>query len=72
MSYRRAWELVEDLNRSLGKPVVATAAGGSGGGGASLTPTGGAVVAQYRAIEAATASVARRHLAAISRACGRA
>ena len=31
MSYRRTWELVEDLNRGLGSPVVATAAGGSGG-----------------------------------------
>src|SRR5665213_2418635 len=37
MSYRRAWELVEDLNRHLGTPVVSTAAGGSGGGGARLT-----------------------------------
>ncbi|WP_408906434.1 winged helix-turn-helix domain-containing protein [Roseomonas mucosa] len=27
MSYRRAWELVEDLNRGLGRPVVETAAG---------------------------------------------
>ena len=26
MSYRRAWELVEDLNRGLGRPVVETAA----------------------------------------------
>ena len=33
MSYRRAWRLVEDLNRHLGSPVVETAAGGSGGGG---------------------------------------
>jgi molybdate transport system regulatory protein len=32
ISYRRTWELVEDLNRSLGTPVVETAAGGSGGG----------------------------------------
>ncbi|MDQ2803026.1 MAG: LysR family transcriptional regulator [Pseudomonadota bacterium] len=71
MSYRRAWELVEDLNRTLGKPVVVTAAGGTGGGGASLTPAGEAIVAQYRAIEAATVGVARKHLAAISRACGR-
>lgn len=70
MSYRRAWELVEDLNRNLAHPVVATAAGGAGGGGASLTPAGAALVAQYRAIEAATADVARKHLAAISRACG--
>ena len=26
MSYRRTWELVEDLNKSLGTPVVDTAA----------------------------------------------
>jgi molybdate transport system regulatory protein len=29
MSYRRMWELVEDLNKRLGTPVVETAAGGS-------------------------------------------
>lgn len=69
MSYRRAWELVEDLNRTLKIPVVATATGGSGGGGASLTPAGAALVEQYRAIEAATATAARTHLAALTRAC---
>ncbi len=71
MSYRRAWELVEDLNQSLGTPVVTTTAGGVGGGGAYLTPAGKAIVAQYRAIEAAAVQVARKHLTAISRACGR-
>lgn len=69
MSYRRTWELVEDLNRSLGTPVVETAAGGSGGGGAVLTRAGKAVVARYRAIELDTALAARKHLQAISRAC---
>src|SRR5947199_7350395 len=44
MSYRRTWELVEELNRSLGTPVVETAAGGSGGGGAVLTRAGKAVI----------------------------
>jgi len=53
MSYRRAWELVEDLNRGLGTPVVATAAGGTGGGGARLTEAGATLIAQYRALEAA-------------------
>src|SRR5215472_11199878 len=62
MSYRRTWELVEDLNRSLGTPVVETAAGGSGGGGAVLTPAGRAVVERYRAIEIDTARAARKHL----------
>ena len=51
MSYRRAWELVEELNRVMGCPVVETAAGGAGGGGARLTPAGEAVIRQYRAIE---------------------
>jgi molybdate transport system regulatory protein len=70
MSYRRAWELVEDLNRHLGTAVVATAAGGSGGGGARLTAAGQALVAEYRAIEAATAAAAQPHLAALTRVCG--
>src|SRR5215475_8995561 len=70
MSYRRTWELVEDLNRSLGTPVVETAAGGSGGGGAVLTRAGKAIVERYRAIEMDTALAARKHLLALHRACG--
>ncbi|HUB14131.1 MAG TPA: LysR family transcriptional regulator [Acetobacteraceae bacterium] len=70
MSYRRTWELVEDLNQSLGTPVVETAAGGSGGGGAVLTAAGKAVIERYRAIEMDTALAARKHLQAINRACG--
>src|SRR6201996_3783840 len=69
MSYRRTWELVEDLNRSLGIPVVETAAGGSGGGGAVLTRAGKAIVERYRAIEVDTALAARKHLQALHRAC---
>ena len=69
MSYRRTWELVEDLNQSLGTPVVETAAGGSGGGGAVLTRAGKAVIERYRAIEVDTALAARKHLQALHRAC---
>jgi molybdate transport system regulatory protein len=68
MSYRRTWELVEDLNKTLGTPVVETAAGGSGGGGAVLTDAGKAVVASYRAIQLDTAVAARKHLLALNRA----
>ena len=70
MSYRRAWELVEDLNRHLGTAVVSTAAGGSGGGGARLTPAGAAVVASYRAIERAAEGAAQPHFGALLRAIG--
>src|ERR1700681_1904877 len=69
MSYRRTWGLVEDLTRTLGTPVVETAAGGSGGGGAVLTRAGKAIVERYRAIEMDTALAARKHLLALNRAC---
>jgi molybdate transport system regulatory protein len=72
MSYRRAWELVEDLNRHLGTPVLATAAGGAGGGGARLTEAGQALVTEYRALEAAAQASAAGHLAALGRIGGEA
>ncbi len=62
MSYRRAWQLVEDLNRNFGSPVVETAAGGVGGGGARLTNAGMTLVQHYRALEKATAAAAQPHL----------
>lgn len=67
MSYRRAWELVEDLNRGLGTPVVETAAGGAGGGGARLTPAGEAVISHYRTIEAESNHLASQRLAQLAR-----
>jgi molybdate transport system regulatory protein len=70
MSYRRAWELVEDLNRALGTPVLATAAGGPGGGGARLTEVGQTLVAEYRALEAAAQAGAADHLEALGRLGG--
>lgn len=67
ISYRRTWELVEELNATLGAPVVQTAAGGSGGGGATLTDLGQAVVTRYRAIETDCAAAARKHMLALQR-----
>ena len=51
MSYRRAWLLVEEVNRSLREPAVMAETGGAGGGGAVVTPVGERVVGLYRAIE---------------------
>ncbi|MDT8331723.1 LysR family transcriptional regulator [Roseomonas gilardii] len=67
MSYRRAWELVEDLNRGLGRPVVETAAGGAGGGGARLTRLGERVIREYRSIEAEAQAAALPRLLALLR-----
>ena len=51
MSYRRAWMLVDDLNRRLAKAVVEATPGGRSGGGTTLSPTGHRVVSLYRDIE---------------------
>ena len=53
MSYKRAWSLVETLNAAFANPLVTSSRGGEKGGGAGLTPTGEAVLAHYRALEAA-------------------
>jgi molybdate transport system regulatory protein len=51
MSYRRAWDLVETMNRCFREQLVETVTGGKGGGGAPVTPFGSAVVRRYRAME---------------------
>ena len=70
ISYRRAWQLVEELNRVVGHPVVGTSAGGSGGGGARLTAEGKTLVQVYRAVEQSAADTARSHLAVLDRLVG--
>jgi len=47
MSYRRAWQLVDELNHVIGRPLVATHVGGSSRGGAALTPLGAMVIERY-------------------------
>lgn len=67
MSYRRAWLLVDAMNRLFKSPVVTTATGGKSGGGASLTPLGEELVATYRQLEQATLTNGARWLQALER-----
>src|SRR5438309_6924165 len=50
-SYRRAWMLLDAMNRRWEKPLVITAIGGKRGGGAKLTPLGRAVLGAYRDLQ---------------------
>jgi molybdate transport system regulatory protein len=68
MSYRRAWLLVDSLNRCFREPLVASHTGGAHGGGANLTPAGVAVVRHYRAVEAAAQAAGSAHLEALKSA----
>jgi molybdate transport system regulatory protein len=65
MSYKRAWDLVHELNTGFGAAVAAPKTGGKNGGGAALTPLGALLVEQYRSIERSAAEAAAAHLAII-------
>ena len=66
MSYRRAWLLVDTMNRCFRGPVVAAEAGGARGGGTALTPLGADVVRRYRRAEALAAKAAAAELAGLA------
>ncbi len=51
MSYKRAWELVQSMNKLADLPLVVTQTGGEKGGGAVVTPEGEKYLAQYQALQ---------------------
>jgi len=51
MSYKRAWSLIEEVNKIGSKPYVTKEVGGAGGGHATLTDAGRHAIEQYRALE---------------------
>jgi molybdate transport system regulatory protein len=71
MSYKRAWDLVDEINRICRQPAVERQAGGKNGGGAALTPFGASLVARYRKIERDAASAVRKELQALRSDIGR-
>ena len=62
MSYKRAWDLVDEINRICRQAAVERQTGGKNGGGAVLTPFGISLVARYRKIEREAASAVRKEL----------
>jgi molybdate transport system regulatory protein len=71
MSYKRAWDLVDEINRICGRAAVERQTGGKNGGGAVLTPFGLSLVARYRKIERAAANAVRKELIALRTDIGR-
>jgi len=67
MSYKRAWLLVETMNRCFRSPLVQASRGGRGKGGAALTAAGEEVLALYRRMEHLTAQAVRHELKAMQR-----
>ena len=71
MSYKRAWDLVDEINRICRQPAVERQTGGKNGGGAMLTPFGVSLVARYRKIERDAATAVKKELAALQSDIGR-
>jgi molybdate transport system regulatory protein len=65
ISYRRAWDLVGEINRVCGRAAVELQRGGKNGGGATLTPFGLSLIARYPKIEHSVGSAARKELHAL-------
>ena len=72
MSYKRAWDLVDEINRICRQAAVERQTGGKNGGGAVLTPFGRSLVARYRKIERTATTAARKELQALRSDIGRA
>ena len=67
MSYRRAWLLVDTMNRCFKNPVVETEAGGKRGGGTRLTVTGAEALRRYRKVERLAERAGATELRALER-----
>ncbi len=50
-SYRRAWMLLDAMNKQWKAPLVLTSIGGKRGGGAKLTELGGRVLRSFRDLQ---------------------
>jgi molybdate transport system regulatory protein len=67
MSYRRAWLLVDTMNRCFRSPLVEAEAGGKRGGGARLTRDGRDVIERYRRIVRNAARAGAADIRALTR-----
>ena len=67
MSYKRAWHLVDTMNRCFKTPLVEASKGGARGGGAVLTPLAEEAIALYRRLEMRARKAAEAERAAMAK-----
>jgi len=59
MTYRRAWFLLDTLQKTMQTPLLVTRIGGKNKGGTSLTPLGKKLITLYREAEKQSAEITR-------------
>lgn len=67
LSYRKAWLMVDEMNRCFTQPVVDAMKGGAQGGGARVTELGQDALRQYRAIQSLAQAAIEKELKAFRR-----
>jgi molybdate transport system regulatory protein len=70
MSYMRAWNLVQDLNRDVDRPIVKMSRGGASGGAAEVTAFGKRILALYQAMERKSSRAANPYSRKLARLLG--
>lgn len=63
LSYRKAWLMVDEMNRCFASPVVGTTKGGTSGGGARVSEVGKEALRQYRVLQAKAHAAVEEDLA---------
>ena len=66
MSYRKAWLLIQKMQKSFEGAVVTAEVGGVAGGGTQLTELGVTLLKLYRRVESRAADAARTELDSLS------
>jgi len=66
MSYRKAWLLIQELQKTFDGAVVTAEAGGVSGGGTQLTELGNGLLKIYRRVESRAADAAKADLETLS------
>jgi molybdate transport system regulatory protein len=62
MSYRKAWLLIQEMQKTFDSPVVTAETGGVAGGGTRLTELGSSLLKIYRDVESRAADAAKADL----------
>ena len=66
MSYRKAWLLIQSVQKTFDGPVVTAEVGGATGGGTELTELGNTLLKLYRRVESRAADAAKADLETLS------
>jgi molybdate transport system regulatory protein len=66
MSYRKAWLLIQNVQKTFDGPVVTAEVGGASGGGTELTELGNTLLKLFRRVESRAADATKTDLESLS------